>query len=144
MSMPSSSALVDTTARTTPSRSPFSISRRRLRQIAAAISADCLARRLHRSGTACLEIVLQVGRQDLGRQTALGEHDQLQIALQELRGHPSRLGKVRPPDAELMVDDRRVDEDEELLAARRAAPVDELEGLLGEPFGQLARIGDRR
>ena len=52
--------------------------------------------------------------------------------------------EVRAPDAELMVDDRRVDEDEELLAARRAAPVDELERLLGEPLGELARVRDRR
>ena len=36
-----------------------------------------------------------------------------------------------------MVDDRRIDEHEELLAARRAAPLDELERLLGEPLGQL-------
>ena len=43
-----------------------------------------------------------------------------------------------------MVDDRRVHEDEELLAARRAALVDQLERLLGEPLGQLARVGDRR
>ena len=43
-----------------------------------------------------------------------------------------------------MVDDRRVDEDEELLAARRAALVDELERLLGEPLGQLARVRNRR
>ena len=43
-----------------------------------------------------------------------------------------------------MVDDRRVDEDEELLAARRAALVDQLERLLGEALGQLARVRDRR
>ena len=42
------------------------------------------------------------------------------------------------------VDDRRVDEEEELLAARRAALVDELERFPGQPFGQLARVGDRR
>ena len=43
-----------------------------------------------------------------------------------------------------MVDDRRIDEDEELLAARRAAPVHDLEGLFGQPLGELARVGDRR
>ena len=42
------------------------------------------------------------------------------------------------------VDDRRVDEQEELLAARRAALVHQLERLLGEPLGELARVGDRR
>src|SRR5436309_5584298 len=43
-----------------------------------------------------------------------------------------------------MIDDRRVDEDEELFAARCAALIHELEGLLGEPLRQLARIRDRR
>ncbi len=52
--------------------------------------------------------------------------------------------EIRTADAELMVDDRRVDEDEELLAARRAALVDELERLLGEPLGELARVRNRR
>ena len=52
--------------------------------------------------------------------------------------------QVRAADAELRVDDRRVDEEEELLAARRAALLDELERPAGQPFGQLARIGDRR
>src|SRR2546430_11243084 len=42
-------------------------------------------------------------------------------------------------DAELVIDDRRVDEHEKLLAARRAALVDQLERLLRQPFGQLAR-----
>ena len=88
MSMPSSSALVETTARTAPSRSPFSISRRRSRQIAAAIAADPLghARR-------ALEIVLQIRRQDLGREAALREDDQLQVALQELARDPARLAR---------------------------------------------------
>ncbi len=45
---------------------------------------------------------------------------------------------------ELMIDDRRVDEDEELLAARRAALLDDLERLAGQPLGELLRVGDRR
>ncbi len=51
---------------------------------------------------------------------------------------------VRPADAELPVHDRRVDEEEELLAARRAALVDQLERPLGQPLGQLARVGNGR
>ena len=96
-----------------------------LRQIAAAVSADAL-----RCAGRSFEIVLQVRRQDFGGQPALREHDELEVPLQELRGDPPRFAQIRPPDAELMVDDGRVDEDEELLAARRAASVDELEGLL--------------
>ena len=87
-----------------------------LRQIAAAVAANLLRRARRR-----LEIVLEIRRQDLGRQPALREHDRLQLALQELGGDPPRLAKVRPPDAELRVHDRRVHEEEELLATRRAA-----------------------
>src|SRR5262245_57120455 len=44
----------------------------------------------------------------------------------------------------MVVHDWRVDEDEELLSARSAAALDELERLLGEPFGQLTWVGDSR
>ena len=89
--------------------------------------------------------VLQVARQDLGDEPALREDDDLQAAVAGTRARraASRCD-VRPADAELPVDDRRVHEDEELLAARRAALVDELERPLGQPLGQLARVGDRR
>src|SRR6185436_3530300 len=39
--------------------------------------------------------------------------------------------------------DRRIDEDEKLFTAGRAALFHELERLLGESFGELARVGDR-
>src|SRR5207247_1021359 len=68
----------------------------------------------------------------------------LQVPLQELGGDPARLAEIRPPDTELVVDDRRIDEDEEFLAARRAASVHEFERLLGKPLGELARVRDRR
>ena len=109
------------------------------RQIAAAIAANSLGRARH-----VLEVVLQVRRQDLRREAALGEHDQLEVPFQELGRDPARFAEIRAADAELMVDDRRVHEDEELLAARRAGLLHELERLLGQPLGELARIGDRR
>ena len=108
-------------------------------QIAAAIAAD------HVGGAGRpVKGILQIGRQDLDRQPALREDDQLQLVLQELERHAARLGEIRAPNAELGVHDRRIDEEEELLAARRAAFVDELERLPRQPFGQLARVGDRR
>ena len=109
------------------------------RQVAAAIAAHLLGR-----ARRALEVVLQIRRQDLGRQPALAEDDQLQLPLEELPGDAARFGEVRAPDAELAVDDRRVDEEEQLLAARRAAFLDERERLLGQPLRQLARVGDRR
>src|SRR5207253_426533 len=110
-----------------------------LRQISAAVAANPLRLAGH-----SLEIVLQIRREDLGRQSTLREHDHLKISLEEFRRHAARLAQVRPPDSELMIDDWRIDEDEELLSARRAALSDELERALGEPLGQLLRIRNRR
>ena len=110
-----------------------------LRQVAAAVAANLLAR-ARRS----LEVVLQIRRQELGRQPALRKDDRLQAALEELAGDAAGLAQIRPPDAELLADDGRVDEEEELLAARRAILGHQLEWLLDQRFSQLARVGDRR
>ena len=136
---PSSSALVDTTARTQSLAQPALDLAAAIRQIAAAIAADDV-RRARRA----MKRVLQIGRQDLDRQPALREQNQLQVVLQELQRDPARFRQIRPANAELRVHDRRVHEEEELLAARRAALLDQLEGTPGQPFGQLARIGNRR
>ena len=58
-----------------------------VRQVAAAIAANPFGR----AGRA-FEVVLQIGRQNLGRQTALREHDQLQVAAS---GTPRRFGASR-------------------------------------------------
>src|SRR5207248_988785 len=91
-----------------------------VRQVAAAVAANPIGRAWQPG-----EILLQVRRQQLGRQPALREDDQLQIPLQELRRDAARLAQIRAPDAELMIDDRRVDEQKEFLTARRAALLDE-------------------
>ena len=110
-----------------------------VRQVPAAVAADHvrLARR-------ALVGVLEVSRQDLGREPALREDDHLQAFVQELEGHRPRLRDVRPADAELPVHDGRVHEDEPLLAAWRAALLDQLERTLGEALRQLDRVGNRR
>ena len=59
-----------------------------LRQVAAAIAADLIAR-----ARRAVEVVLEIRRQDLGRQPALREDDHLQLALQELA---RRRGAFRP------------------------------------------------
>ena len=96
MSMPSSSALVETTARTCPSRKPALDLAAPIRQVAAAIAANHVGR-----ARRTVKRVLQVRRQDLGRQPALREHDQLQLALQELERDAPRFGQIRAADAEL-------------------------------------------
>ena len=110
-----------------------------VRQIAAAIAAHDVGR----SGRT-VERVLQIRRQDLDREPALREQDELQVVLEELERDPARFREIRTADAQLRVDHRRVDEQEELLAARRAALVDQRERPPGQPLGELARIGDRR
>src|SRR5215467_11690779 len=109
------------------------------RQIPAAIPTNSLGRARH-----VLEVVLQVRRQDLGREPALGKYDELEIPLEKLGGDPARFAEVRPADAELMVDDRRIDEHEELLTPGRTGLLHDLKSLLCQPLSELARIGDRR
>ena len=48
----------------------------------------------------------------------------------------------RAADAELLVGDRRVDDQDVLATARRAVVVDQLDRRLEDPLGQLARVGD--
>ena len=110
-----------------------------VRQIAATIAADHV-RRSRRT----VERILQIGREDLHREPALRKDDQLQVVTQELERDTARLGEIRPADAELGVHDGRVDEEEELLAARGAVLLDQLERTAGQSFRELARVGDRR
>ena len=110
-----------------------------LRQVAPSVAADLLAR-ARRS----LEIVLQIRRQDLGGQTALRKDDRLQAALEELARDTAGLAQIRAADAQLVIDDRRVDEEEELFAARCAVFGHELERPLDERFSELLRVGNCR
>ena len=109
------------------------------RQVAAAIAANALGHAGH-----VLEVFLEIGRQNLGGEPALREHDHLQVAAQELPRHAPRFGDVRLADAKLAIHHRRIDEDEELLASRGAAFVDERERPFRQPLRQLRRVGDGR
>ena len=91
-----------------------------------------------------MKCVLQIGGQDLDRQPALREQNQLQVVLQEFERDAARFGEIRAANPELRVDDRRIDEQEELLTPRRAVLFDQLEWTARQPLGQLARVGDRR
>src|ERR1051325_7545153 len=89
-----------------------------LATMTAAVPANALRRAGH--GVVPREVVLEIRREDFSRQSALREDNELEVALQELGRNPPCLGKIRPPAAELMVDDGRIHEHEELLAARGA------------------------
>ena len=110
-----------------------------VRKITAAIAAHPFGRARNP-----VEIVFQIGGQQFGRETALREDDGLEIPFQELPRHSPRLAQIRPPDPELAIDDRRVDEREQFFAARRTASLDQLKRRFNEPLGQLARICNRR
>ena len=108
------------------------------REVSAAVAADDPG-----VAGAILEPGADRGQQHLRRQPALREHDRGDLLAQEPERQPRRLAEIRRADAELGVDDRRVVAEERLLPARRAALGDLVHGLAAEPFGQLARIGDR-
>ena len=138
MSMPSSRALVETTARTCPrggpSRSPGGAAAD-IRHGSRESDRPCLVvRRSHPSDTS-----------SGSRSTDDSARTRSSAACAS--GTRSRAGEfrqIRTSNPELRVDDRRIDEEKELLAARRAAFRHQLERLPDERLGQLARVGDRR
>ncbi|HEV3199704.1 MAG TPA: hypothetical protein VGZ73_17490, partial [Bryobacteraceae bacterium] len=79
--MPSSSALVATTARISPARQAALDGAALAGQVAAAISADGLGG--HRAAVAG---VFEVGHQYFGREAVVGEYQGLQIPLDKLQG----------------------------------------------------------
>ena len=93
-----------------------------LRQITAAIAAHRLARQ-----RPAIAGVLQIRHQHFRREAIVGEDQRLQVALDEFQRQAPRLVDVAAADSELPVHHRRIVEDEELLAARRAVALDQLE-----------------
>ena len=66
-------------------------------------------------------------------------------ARDQLREHLGGLVQRRGPDAELLVEQRRIPHRDAPARLRRPVPVDELEaGQAGRALGELDRIGDRR
>ena len=147
MSMPSSRALVATTARTSPLRSPASMVRRFTGQIAAAIAADAsratdeVDRRLLAWRSA--DPFAQVREQQLGNQTRAAEDDGLRAAEHAACGQLLRGQRAALAQPAFRVVDGRVVEDDVLLAAGRAVLVDERDRRFQiSAFGQFGRVGD--
>ena len=124
ISMPSSSAFVETTPRILPfpqaalDLPPF------IRKIAASISNNDFVG--HRP---LLEGILQIPHEDFCDQPAVGENDRGNIALQKCRSNVLRFLHVRSTNAELTVDDRRIVEEDMLLTLARATLANEFERL---------------
>ena len=90
MSIPSSSALVDTTrAHLTVPEAALDLAPA-IRQIAAAIAADDVGRTWR-----AVKGVLQIRREDFHREAALREEDQLEVLPQELQRDATGLGQIQ-------------------------------------------------
>ena len=98
---------------------------------------------MSRLWTLCSISFFKIGDEDFRVQPARREHDRLEPAFQKRSGDAACLVDVGAADAELGVHHRRVVENEVLLAARRAAPVDEMGRARDELFGQLLGVRDR-
>ena len=87
MSMPSSSALVEIDAAHLSCAKPAFDLAPPHRQIPAAIPANQLRHAGH-----IFEILLEICRENFGRQAALRKHDHLQVATQKFPRHTPRFG----------------------------------------------------
>ena len=108
-----------------------------LRKVAAAVAADEVAP----VGTG-FDVLLQVLDEHLGLGPGAGEHDRLQVALEETPGDPARLAHRRAANPEFRVHHRRVVEQEEAFRPGGAAPVHERDRTLGESLRQLPGVRD--
>ena len=82
--------------------------------LAGKIAAAIAANRGRLAGRRGIRL-LQIGEQHFGVQARVGEHDGLQIALQEFLSHARRLVDIAAADAEKAVHDRRIVENEKFL-----------------------------
>ena len=108
-------------------------------EIASAIAAN--GGRLSRRRRICL---LQIGEQHFRVQARVGEHDGLQVALQEFLRDARRLVDIAAADSQKAIHDRRIVENEKFLSGGRAVFLDHLEIGFRQARRQFARIGDRR
>src|SRR5690606_12873931 len=109
-----------------------------LRQVAAAVAADRLRPEL------LLHQILQIGEQYFDPDAAAREYDRLNALLQQQRSEPLRFEHARLADAELMIDNRWIIENEMLLPRRCPVVVNERDRFADEPLGMLLRVRDRR
>src|SRR6266487_3486524 len=71
--------------------------------------------------------VFQVGHQNLGRKTVIGEYQRLLVAIDQFNRNAARLVNVAAADSKLPVDHRRIVENEMFLSSRSAILIHQLE-----------------
>ena len=109
-----------------------------VRQVAAAIAADRV--RMARRGS---ERLAQVAGEHLDRGPRPGEGDRLDATADEPLRQPLRRQERGAADPELLVGDRRVDDEDVPAAGWRAVVVDQLDRRLEHALRQLGGVGDR-
>ncbi len=110
------------------------------RQVACAVAANA-SRRVQ----ARVEVLPQVAEHHFDLQAAAAEDDGLCPGANPRRGDPVGLEHRAAANAQISIEERRVVEDQSPLAARRAAPIDQLDVVfLEEALRQLERVADRR
>ena len=141
MSIPSSSALVATTARILPVAQPLLHAPPRLRQVAAAVRHD----RVGVDGGVARELVAQVLEHHLHAVARLAEDDGRHPGAHQIGGQVDRALPRAGADAQLGVDHRRVVEEEAPLARGRARVAHQLDLVrrgAEQARGVLARVAD--
>ena len=133
MSTPSSSALVETTPRISPSRRPVLDGPALRGQVAAAVAPDAAAR-----AVALPERLAQTGEQQLDRDPRPTEDDRLAAGAQEGEGPTLRQRHGRSTRAARGLQDRRVHEQHVAFAGRGAVPVHQPRRSPGQHRGELA------
>src|ERR1035437_7057446 len=88
--------------------------------------------------------LLQIGKDHLGLQPAVGKHDGLKLARQEFVGQSGRFFDVAAADAEIAIDHRRIVKNEKLLAGWGTVFLDNFDLLLDQLRRQFPRIRNRR
>src|SRR6266568_4247809 len=135
-SMPSSSALVETTPRIFPSRRAPSISRRSLK-VAAAVAADGF--RFSRK----LRIrLLQIGEKNFRVQARIGEDDGLQIVFQKFLRDARGFIDVAAANAQRAIHDGRVVKHEGFFRGWCAVRMEDFDFGFEKTRGEVAGIGD--
>ena len=138
MSIPSSRALVETTALTSFSQ-PFFNLPAHLWKIASAISSD-----LPFILQLLLKAIFQVFRQYLYGEPTGSEENGLNPLLDERRGESPGGMNMAPANPQFFIDDGRVIEDEDFLRRRSPILINQEDIPFEKLFGQLLRIGNGR
>jgi hypothetical protein len=109
------------------------------RQVTAAIAADALYRSI-----AFAQCLAQAGQQQLDGNPRLAKYDRLAPGADERKRCSMRQPQRARPNSLALVDDRRIEHNDVLLAGRRAVAIDDRDGPSQQCLGECLRVADGR